>query len=128
MASPSRRSSRRSLKVQFYDYTKIAKRAYRDLPSNYALTLSYSAANADYARTIAETAKVTGCNVAVVYRSKAIRDGEIARAENGGGTLLGLPMIDGDETDMRFTDPRGVVVGLYAKGPAKRDTTGFVVG
>jgi hypothetical protein len=28
---------------------------------------------------------------------------------------------------LRFLDPKGVVVGLKAKGKAKKDTTGFVV-
>jgi len=37
------------------------------------------------------------------------------------------PVFDGDESDLRFLDPKGVVVGLKAKGRAKKDTTGFVV-
>jgi hypothetical protein len=36
--------------------------------------------------------------------------------------------INGDENDLRFLDPKGVVVGLTAKGKAKSDTSGFVVG
>jgi hypothetical protein len=39
-----------------------------------------------------------------------------------------LPTIDGDRDDMRFLDPKGVVVALYAKGKAKQDQSGFVVG
>jgi len=39
---------------------------------------------------------------------------------------MGLPVFNGDESDLRFLDPKGVVVGLYAKGKAKKDTTGFV--
>ncbi len=38
----------------------------------------------------------------------------------------GLPVFNGDESDLRFLDPKGVVVGLYAKGKAKKDTSGFV--
>jgi hypothetical protein len=38
----------------------------------------------------------------------------------------GLPVFNGDESDLRFLDPKGVVVGLYAKGKAKKDETGFV--
>lgn len=113
--------------VQWYDYTKIYKRAYRALPANYSLTLSYSAANPAYSQAIQKTARETGLNVAVVYRTKALRDAHIAR---GFGIMQeARPVIDGDETDMRFTDPRGVIVGLYAKGKgAKTDTSGFVVG
>jgi hypothetical protein len=28
---------------------------------------------------------------------------------------------------MRYTDKRGVVIGLVAKGKAKKDTSGFVI-
>jgi hypothetical protein len=35
-------------------------------------------------------------------------------------------VINGDESDLRFLDPKGVIVGLKAKGKAKKDTTGFV--
>jgi hypothetical protein len=55
-----------------------------------------------------------GMNVAVVF--KQVPD-----------TYLGRPVINGDETDLRFLDPKGVIVGLKAKGKAKKDTTGFVV-
>ena len=41
-------------------------------------------------------------------------------------SYLGMPVFNGDESDLRFLDPTGVIVGLYAKGPAKKDTTGFV--
>jgi len=108
--------------VVFYDYSKIAKRAYRALPSNYSLTLSWSGANPVFAAGIEKAARETGCNVAVVYRSKALRNSMIGRTDTF------LPVVDGDETDMRFLDPKGVIVGLYAKGPAKKDASGFVVG
>jgi hypothetical protein len=39
----------------------------------------------------------------------------------------GFPVIDGDVSDLRFLDPRGTVVGLKAKGAARKDTSGFVV-
>jgi len=41
-------------------------------------------------------------------------------------SYLGRPVFNGDESDLRFLDPKGVVVGLYAKGKAKKDTSGFV--
>lgn len=108
--------------VQFYDYTKIAKRVRRELPTNYTLVLSYSEASPSYAETIAATAAETGANVAVVFRDKATRDAYMATGYQW------RTVIDGDQTDMRFLDPKGVVVGLYAKGKAKGDTSGFVVG
>jgi hypothetical protein len=42
-------------------------------------------------------------------------------------TFRGLPVIDGDKDDLRFLDPKGVVVGLKAKGSAKHDKSGFVI-
>jgi hypothetical protein len=120
--------------VRFYDYTKIVKRAHRDLPANYSLTLSYSAANARYADSILDTALETGANVAIVYRTKALRDAFIAEGTHAIGRVgfgmraMKRPVIDGDKTDMRFLDPRGVIVGLYAKGQSHKDRTGFVIG
>ena len=35
-------------------------------------------------------------------------------------------VFNGDESDLRFLDPKGVIVGLYMKGKAKKDNTGFV--
>jgi hypothetical protein len=111
--------------IQFYDYTKVYKRVYRDLPANYRLVLSYSAASMGYAEAILKAGSDTGANIAVVYRTKAQRDAEIATRSI---TFMGREKIDGDSDDMRFLDPTGVIVGLYAKGAAKRDTSGFVVG
>jgi hypothetical protein len=102
--------------IQFYDYTKIANRKVSGIP-NYALTWSYSAANPAYSG-MADVAKAQGMNIAVVFRHKA----DIP------ATFLDLPTIDGDRDDLRFLDPAGVVVALYAKGKAKGDTSGFVVG
>jgi hypothetical protein len=107
--------------VEFYDYTKISKRTRKALPANYTLVLSYSEANQGYASDIAKAGAETGANVAVVFRNKAVRDAYMASG------FMGREVIDGDETDMRFMDPKGVVVGLYAKGAAKKDASGFVV-
>jgi hypothetical protein len=35
-------------------------------------------------------------------------------------------VLRGDDTDLRFLDPPGNVIALYAKGNAKRDHSGFV--
>lgn len=110
--------------VQFYDYTKVYKRVYRELPENYRLVLSYSEANAGYAAAVEKAAIDTGSNLAVVYRTKEMRD----KAMLSGVTHMERRVIDGDSDDLRFLDPKRVIVGLYAKGAAKQDTTGFVVG
>ncbi|MGH0328724.1 GP88 family protein [Sinorhizobium meliloti] len=125
--------------VQFYDYTKVYKRVYRELPSNYSLVLSYSEANRAYADAVITAALDTGANVAVVYRDKATRDALASPALEGrGGVIqntlhgtcesLSREVFNGDETDLRFLDPKGVIVGLYAKGAAKGDRSGFVLG
>ena len=56
-------------------------------------------------------------NLAVVFRDKKKIPTE----------FLGMRVVDGDQDDLRFLDPTGVVVALYAKGQAKKDTSGFVV-
>jgi len=42
-------------------------------------------------------------------------------------TWRGIPVINGDESDLRFTDPVGVIVGLRAKGDAKKLVAGGFV-
>ena len=106
--------------VQFYDYTKLANR--RNIPANYDLTFSYSGAPA-YAPFVGR-AVANGERIAVVFRNRAIVDRMLANGE----TFLGLPVVDGDDSDIRHVDPRGAVVALYAKGKARQDTSGFVVG
>lgn len=99
--------------VQFYDYTKDANR--KDLPVNYDLTFSYSGVNtfAPYV----EKAQSKGMRMAVVFR----------KIENIPLSFKGITVVSGDNSDVRHLDDQGVIVGLYAKGAAKRDTTGFVV-
>ena len=106
--------------VQFYDYTKIANRKCKNIP-NYHLTWSYSNANADYAKLL-DKALEQGMNAAVVFRSNFIQV-----KPKCWHTWKGYPVIDGDQDDLRFLDPKGGhIVALYAKGAAKKDTSGFV--
>jgi len=94
--------------VQFYDYTKVLGRKVSHL-KNYHLTFSAADGNdADVAKAIAQ-----GMNVAAVF--------DEVPAE-----YMGRPVINADETDLRFLDPKGVICGLKAKGKAKKDTSGFV--
>jgi hypothetical protein len=95
--------------VQFYDYTKVRNRKVSHL-KNYHLTFSKADGNDMDVRLVASA----GMNVAAVFK-------EIP------ATYIGRPVINGDETDLRFLDPKGVIVGLKAKGKAKKDTTGFVI-
>ena len=95
--------------VQFYDYTKVIGRKVKDIP-NYDLTFS----KADGNDTDVAIAMQQGLNVTVVFDKLP-------------ETYMGRTVVDADETDLRFLDPRGVVLGLKAKGRAKKDHTGFVV-
>lgn len=109
--------------VQFYDYTKIPNRGTEDnpLPANYHLTFSYS--NHNQFTKYNEQAIKRGMSIAVVFESKA----RVQDYVRSGAKFKGMPVIDGDETDARFLDGKGVVVGLYAKGKAKKDYSGFVI-
>lgn len=104
--------------VTFYDYTKIQNRFDKKLPSNYNLTFSYSS-ESDYYKgridIITRKLLKAGNNVAVVFR-KRLPD-----------TFLGYKVVNGDKDDLRFTDDKGVVVGLKAKGKAISDKSGFVI-
>lgn len=105
--------------VQFYDYTKVYTRVDKELPPNYSLTLSYSGADWSYAEQVNLRAEQGKANLAVVYRTKQLAHDAVAWKG----------AVDGDQHDARFLDPQGGrIVALYAKGAAKRDTTGFVVG
>ena len=90
--------------VQFYDYTKVLGRKVSQYP-NYHLTFSKADGNdADVAKALEQ-----GMSVVAVYD-------EIP---------AGVP--SADETDLRFLDPKGVMLGLKAKGRAKKDYSGFVI-
>lgn len=96
--------------VQFYDYSKILGRKFKHIP-NYHLTFSRAESNeADVLNAIGQ-----GYNVAVVFE-KLLPE-----------TYMGLNVIDGDLSDLRFLDPPQSIIGLKAKGPAKKDNSGFVV-
>jgi hypothetical protein len=105
--------------IQYYDYSKLAN---RKVPANYDLTFSYSGVEA-YQPFVAK-AVANGERIAVVFRDRAIVERMLANGE----TFLGLPVIDGDNSDIRHIEPKGVIVALYAKGKARKDQSGFVVG
>ena len=112
--------------IQFYDYTKVTKRAvaYGEgrMPSNYSLTFSLTEDNdADAIR-----ATGAGCNVAVVFKTDAYAQHVAVGNWDGGAEV-----VDGDQSDLRFADKTGddglgLIVALKAKGPARYDVSGFV--
>jgi len=109
-----RRIHKKHPKIVFYDYTKnpsIAKRAL-EIPY-YHVTFSRSETN----EAISLELLKLGINVAVVFK-------ELPK------TWKGYKVIDGDKTDARFLDDVGVIVGLKAKGDARKPEAiknGFVV-
>jgi hypothetical protein len=95
----------------FYDYTKNYNHVKKYLGTTYKITFSRSETNELDAYRILKD----GGNVAIVF------------ADELPETWNGFPVINGDETDLRYFDPVNVVVGLKAKGDAKKDLSGFVV-
>lgn len=89
--------------VQFYDYTKVLGRKIKSIP-NYHLTFSRAEDNQRAWRAALDH----GMNVAVVYDK--IPDS----------------IYSADEHDLRFLDPKVGIIGLKAKGRARKDTSGFV--
>jgi hypothetical protein len=90
--------------IQFYDYTKVLGRKVKHI-ENYHLTFSKADGNdADVAEALMQ-----GMSVVAVYDK----------------IPEGVP--SADETDLRFLDPKGIMLGLKAKGKAKKDYTGFVI-
>jgi len=102
---------------QFYDYTKGAERMTKflagEMPSNYHLTFSRSEETKN--QVLAGGFLSAGGNVAMVFRKCLPK------------TWGGFKVINGDETDLRFLDGKGVIVGLVEKGLAKKDASGFVI-
>jgi len=90
--------------VQFYDYTKVLGRKVKHL-KNYHLTFSKADGNdADVAEALLQ-----GMSVVAVYDQ------------------IPQDVPSADETDLRFLDPKGIMLGLKAKGRAKKDYSGFVI-
>jgi hypothetical protein len=114
--------------LKMIDYTKDVKKYQRFVDGKYMpgyhLTFSRSEKNeADCVRFLSQ-----GGTVAAVF------DTTYSHAHHYYAPLprtwKGFPVIDGDINDQRYLDPQGVVVGLRAKGKARRPEardSGFVV-
>lgn len=96
--------------VRFYDYTKSVKRALAYVDSSYRVTFSYTGHNLDDALRVLRA----GGNVAVVF------DADPRTHEPIPESWHGFPVLDGDDSDVRFKDPPGHVVGLRFKRAAQR--------
>ena len=99
--------------VTFYDYTKVSGRVQllKKYP-NYDLTYSFNGMNWD----MCEKMLNNGVRVAVVFDQLP-------------DTFRGFRVIDGDLYDLRYRDPKNVIVGLhYKKTRAKpNDSNTFII-
>ena len=106
--------------VKFYDYTKTVRRysEWLNKPAfqNFHLTLS-SHENMGI-ETIDEVLIRKG-TVTVVFSTPKSKELPL--------TYKGHPVYNGDESDLRFLDKKGHIIGLKAKGKARQDTSGFVI-
>lgn len=98
-------------KLTWYDYTKGLQNVLDNQLPNYHLTFSRSEENGEDAMKVLAAGK----NAAFVFSFPKPKE------------WMGYRVVDGDLNDLRFLDPKGVIVGLSAKGRARRDTSGFVV-
>lgn len=89
--------------IQFYDYTKNHYRFKKELPKNYHLTFSMSEDN----REIAFDLLSNGVNVAMVFNIK--NSNELPK------TYKGYEVINGDNDDLTFLHPKGIILGLKYK-------------
>lgn len=99
--------------VQFYDYTKDSTKFYNNDIPNYHLTFSQSE-KVDI-NFFHDTLTIRQNNIAVVFPDSLPE------------RYLGYQVTNGDLNDLRFLDKPGTIVGLSAKGKAKKDESGFVV-
>lgn len=94
--------------VQFYDYTKQLTKLFNPI-ANYQLTLSYTG----YKPELYKSMLKQGNNIAVVFNVK--HETDLPK------TFMGFPVVNGDLTDYRVADAKGVVVGLKWKRIADRN-------
>ena len=94
--------------VNFYDYTKNPFK-FENKPLNYHLTFSFTGRNEELSKELLSK----GFNVAVVFNVK--HESELPKQ------FLGYQVINGDLTDYRISDAKGIIVGLKWKRIANRE-------
>lgn len=96
--------------IRMYDYTKLPARFLKRV-DNYDLTLSYSGHNWYDCEDVLKS----GGRVAVVFAGWMPKE------------FAGYRVINGDAHDLRFLDPKGVIVGLRLKGVSTSDASVFAI-
>lgn len=111
--------------VQFYDYTKNPSRVGRVRP-NYWVTFSRSEVNQAESLNLLDS----GCNATVVFTDGNLYVGSRKPEYALPKTWCGFPVLDGDESDLRFLDSRGRkhgrVVGLKLKAASYHELQGAI--
>lgn len=98
--------------LHFYDYTKILGKVKKySNDKNYTLTFSRAEDNEQDIFKAIEY----GANVSAVFSGALPKN------------YKGIPVVDGDLTDNEMLQFKQVILGLKAKGKAKKDTSGFVI-
>jgi hypothetical protein len=96
----------------FYDYSKILGKCIKYLNHpNYTVTFSRSESN----QAETDQAIKLGINIAAVF------SGDLPNKYKG------AKVVDGDSSDLVMLYNKGVILGLKAKGKAKKDKSGFVI-
>ncbi len=94
--------------VAFYDYTKNPRKFFKK-PANYHLTFSYTGRNWN----VCEELLSMGYNIAMVFNAKHESELPVMYKE--------YHVINGDLTDYRIADGKGIIVGLKWKRIANRE-------
>jgi hypothetical protein len=94
--------------ILFYDYTKNHNK-FINIPQNYHLTYSYTGRNWNKCQLLLKM----GYNIAMVFNVKHERELPIM--------YKGYEVINGDLTDYRVSDAKGVIVGLKWKRIGNRE-------
>lgn len=100
--------------IQFYDYTKDHLKVMANRVTNYDLTLSFSGHNWKPCEIVLKNKLA---NVAVVFKKELPL------------TYQGFTVVNGDQSDERFLEDKGVIIGLKYKTPkgVKYEKTKFVI-
>lgn len=93
--------------ILFYDYTKNPNK-FINIAPNYHLTLSYTGRNWNVCKAMLQR----GVNIAVVFNVKS--ENLLPK------TFAGYDVINGDLTDYRIDDAKGIIIGLKFKRIANK--------
>lgn len=98
--------------IQFYDYTKVPTQ-FKNVRDNYDLTFSFGGYKDIESLFNTFDAVLQGQRISVPFVKETFKNGFPE-------TFLGLPVHDGDLSDLTFKSPQMSILGLGAKVPIKK--------